>query len=365
LVDATWLKTLFKALVLPPTGPLLLVAAGLWLTGRIPRAGRALAWTGVMLLLALSTPTVAFLLLTLVDTSPPLDIERARSAQAIVILGGGIRRDAAEYGGDTLGRLTLERVRYGARVARAIGLPVLVTGGSVFGGTPEALLMRSSLEGEFGVPVRWAETRSRNTHENAVRSAEILVAERISRIVLVAHSFDIPRARAEFAEQGIDVIPAPTGIPRGEIDTPLDALPNLSALQSSYFALYEMLGNLARRVLRDSGGSRAGKQHVSFVIPAFARNGTRETFSCRPLPVHAQILCHNLSSTDDQGGSAPGVRLTSPHVGKGGILSPFWLRIERQCRIHKTRRNRTAGCGREVLQDGPRESFRIGLLADS
>jgi uncharacterized SAM-binding protein YcdF (DUF218 family) len=325
LVDATWLKALFKALVLPPTGPLLLAATGLWLVGRIPRAGRAVAWTGVLLLLALSTPMVAFRLLTLVDTSPPLDVERARSAQAIVILGGGIRRDAAEYGGDTLGHLTLERVRYGARVARAIGLPILVTGGSVFGGTPEAQLMRAALEGEFGVPVRWAETRSRNTHENAVRSAEILVAEHISRIVLVAHSFDMPRARAEFAAQGIDVIPAPTGIPRGEIDTPLDVLPSLAALQSSYFALYEMLGNLARWVLPGTEGSKAGKQRASFVFPACARKATPETFSCRPLSVHAHILCHNLSSTDDRCGKAHNDPLASRDVGKrwrsGAVLA--------------------------------------------
>ncbi len=34
--------------------------------------------------------------------------------------------------------------------------------------------MRSALEREFGVPVRWVEPQSRNTHENAARSAEIL-----------------------------------------------------------------------------------------------------------------------------------------------------------------------------------------------
>ena len=60
----------------------------------------------------MSTPPVAFLLLTLVDTSPPLDVQRARSAQAIVVLGGGVRRHAAEYGGDTLGHLTLGTTRY-------------------------------------------------------------------------------------------------------------------------------------------------------------------------------------------------------------------------------------------------------------
>src|SRR5207244_775214 len=249
------------------TGPLLLAAAGLWMSGRIPRAGRIVAWTGILLLLALSTPPVAFRLLRLVDTSAPLDVQRARSAQAIVILGGGVRRHAAEYGGDTLGHLTLERVRYGAQVARRIGLPVLVTGGSVFGGEPEAKLMQAALEREFDVRVRWAEIRSRNTHENAVRSAEILRAEHISRIILVAHSFDIPRARAEFAAQGIEAIPAPTGIPSWEFDSPLDVLPSLAALQSSYFALYEIFANFARWITLNIGTPISKEHHAYFAVP--------------------------------------------------------------------------------------------------
>jgi len=274
-----WLKALLKALVLPPTGPLLLAAAGLWMSGRVPRAGRIVAWTGILLLLALSTPMVAFLLLRLVDNSPPLEVQRARDAQAIVILGGGIRRHAAEYGGDTLGRLTLERVRYGAQVARATGLPVLVTGGSVFAGEPEAKLMQAALEREFGVRVRWAEIRSRNTHENAVRSAEILRAERINRIVLVAHNFDIPRARAEFAAQGIAAIPAPTGIPSAELDTPLDALPSLGALQSSYYALYEIFANVARWITLNIGAAISKEQHAHFVGPHVMVSSTGE---CSP-----------------------------------------------------------------------------------
>jgi uncharacterized SAM-binding protein YcdF (DUF218 family) len=244
--DVVWLKTLLKALILPPTGPLLLLVAGLLLIRRAPRGGRIAAWAGTLALLALSTPLVAFALLKLLDTSPAIDFQRAGTAQAIVILGGGIRRHAAEYGGDTLGRLTLERVRYGAYVARRTGLPVLVTGGSVLGGEPEGALMRAALESEFGVPVRWAELQSRNTHENAVRTAEILGTAKISRIVLVAHSFDMPRALAEFAAQGIEAIPAPTGIPGGQIDSVLDLLPSMSALQGSYFALYEIFGNIVR-----------------------------------------------------------------------------------------------------------------------
>ena len=200
--DVVWLKALLKAIVLPPTGPLLLAAAGLLIIGRAPRGGRIVAWTGILLLIALSTPMVAFALL-----------------------------------------------RYGAQVARLTGLPVLVTGGSVFGGEPEAILMGSALEREFGVPVRWLELQSRNTHENAVRSAEVLGAAKISRIVLVAHSFDMPRARAEFTAQGIETIPAPTGIPSGRIDTALDVLPGMAALQGSYFALYEIFANIVRWIV--------------------------------------------------------------------------------------------------------------------
>jgi uncharacterized SAM-binding protein YcdF (DUF218 family) len=247
VIDPVWIKAVLKALVLPPVGPLLLAVAGLALLGRHPRGGRAIAAAGVIVVLALSLPPVAYVLMRTVDASPPLTAEAARAAKAIVILGGGVRRNAPEYGGDTLGHLTLERVRYGARVARQTGLPVLVTGGIVFRGTAEAELMRAALSGEFGVPVRWIEPVSRNTRENAARSAELLRPEGIDRVVLVAHAFDIPRARAEFAAQGIAVVPAPTGIPTGDFDTLLDWLPGIGALQASYYALYEMLGLAVQR----------------------------------------------------------------------------------------------------------------------
>jgi uncharacterized SAM-binding protein YcdF (DUF218 family) len=246
VLDPITVKAVLKALVLPPTGPLLLAALGLLLARRHPRTGRGLAAIGIVVLFALSIPAVAALLLRVVDASPPLDLGEARSAQAIVILGGGTRRNAAEYDGDTLGRLTLERVRYGARVARLTGLPVLVTGGTVSEGETEAKLMREALEHEFGVDVQWSEDRSRTTHENAAFSAPLLREAGVRRVVLVAHSFDIPRARAEFAAQGVETIAAPTGIVALHFTSPFDYLPSVAGLQSSYYALYEMLANAMR-----------------------------------------------------------------------------------------------------------------------
>jgi uncharacterized SAM-binding protein YcdF (DUF218 family) len=238
-VDWIAVKAVLKALVLPPLGPLLVALAGLAVMARHPRAGRRLALAGVLLLIALSLPAVGVVLNRMVQYAPAFDARTAADAQALVILGGGVRRDAPEYGGDTLGGLTLDRVRYGARVAKLTGLPVLVSGGSVYGGKTEASLMRDALEHEFGVPVRWVEDRSRTTHENAHLAGAMLRGDGVTRVVLVVHAADMRRALAELADAGIAAIPAPTGIAPAQL-RPLDFLPSVSGLGASYHALYEM-----------------------------------------------------------------------------------------------------------------------------
>jgi uncharacterized SAM-binding protein YcdF (DUF218 family) len=246
LMDLFLIKKILAALVLPPTGPLILAFLGLALLKARPGLGRGLAWLAALTLLALCLPIVSDSLLRTVSHGGALDFAQARNAQAVVILAGGVRRNAVEFGGDTLGRLSLDRVRYGAVVARKTQLPVLVTGGVVFAGVPEAALMKVSLENEFHVHVRWAEVSSRNTRENAVKSAEILRASGVNHIILVGHSFDMTRATAEFTAAGLEVIPAPTHIPSGTFESLLDLMPSVSSLQYSYYALYELLANAVR-----------------------------------------------------------------------------------------------------------------------
>jgi len=123
------LKKILAGLVLPPTGPLLLLLGGLVLWKRLPRTGRALAWSGTAGLLLLSLPVVAAALSVLVCDADALTTPDAADAQAIVILGSGMRADATEYGADAPSAMTLERLRYGAHLAKRTGLPVLVSGG--------------------------------------------------------------------------------------------------------------------------------------------------------------------------------------------------------------------------------------------
>jgi uncharacterized SAM-binding protein YcdF (DUF218 family) len=247
-----FLKKTIAAFILPPSSALLLVIGGLLLLRRKPRAGRTLAWFGALGLLVLSLPPVSFALITIVGDSAPLDLRKAASAQAIVVLSAGLRREAVEYGGDTLNWLSLERVRYAALLAHETHLPVLVTGGRVYGGRPEAEVMRDVLEREYAVPVRWIENRSRNTHENALFSAKLLEHDGISRVLVVSHGVDARRARREFSATGLEVIAAPTNIPSGTVDNPIELLPSMGALYGSYFALYELFGNVASS-LRLSG----------------------------------------------------------------------------------------------------------------
>lgn len=245
----SWLLTnLAAAFLLPPLNGLLPAFAGLLVLRRRPRLGRALIAFGLLLLLALSLPVVAGALLGVLEqrhAALPRATLAALPADAIVILGSGRYRDAPEFGGeDDVKTLSLERLRYGAMLARESGRPVLVTGGKPGGaGRPEGAIMKTVLARDFGVDVRWTEERSENTRENAVYSAQILLPQGIRRIALVTHALHMPRAVAAFEAAGFEVLPAPTVfLGRRDNDGPLNLLPRYDMMRNSGLALHEMIG---------------------------------------------------------------------------------------------------------------------------
>ncbi len=69
-------------------------------------------------------------------------------------------------------------------------------------------------------------------------------------MILVAHNFDMRRARAEFADAQIETIPAPTGGSSEHPGSLLDFLPSMSGLRGSYYALYEISANIVRAIWR-------------------------------------------------------------------------------------------------------------------
>lgn len=247
-----WLKKLVSTLALPPLAPILLMAVGLIVLRSHRRTGFVLAWLGVASAILLSSAPSVGWLAGRIEPQFAVTTEAAARAEAIVILGGGRRRHAPEYGGETVNRLTLERLRYGARLARDTGLPILVSGGAPSGDAPEADLMQAALEIDFNMPVRWVERASLDTRQNAQLSAVPLNAAGVKRIVLVTHAIHMPRASAEFAAQGFDVVAAPTGwLGNPErIEFDLGLLPSASSAYSGWLAAHEWLGQLAYQLTR-------------------------------------------------------------------------------------------------------------------
>ena len=238
----SWFITVFaSALLLPPLSLILLGAGGLYLLSSRQRLGKWLIALAITLLCGLSMPILSDHLLAQFEHYPALDLAHLPHADAIVILGAGSYFDAPEYGGDTVSRYALERLRYGARLQRTSHLPIVVTGGNPAGGTPEAYLMRDALMQDFNVPARWLEAGSNTTWENA-RNTRATLPHTIKKIYLVTHAWHLPRAIYAFERAGFEVIPAGTAYSLARHISPLDFIPQPRGLTNSYFAIHEVIG---------------------------------------------------------------------------------------------------------------------------
>lgn len=211
----------------------------------------------------LSTPFVAAHLTRWLEVAPALtDLEAAKGADVIVVLGGDIVHHAPEYGGEpTVGPLTLERLRYAAHLQRATDLPVLVTAGRISPWDPPlGEVMARVLAEDFGVKPCWVESESRTTLENGRYSAPILRANGVRRICLVTHGYHIGRARLVFEAEGFEVVPAPTRPTARPTGLWRDFRPGTGALHKSAFAIREGIARVVyrRRCQRATRGHQLG-----------------------------------------------------------------------------------------------------------
>lgn len=247
----SWFITnLIAAFLLPPLSLLLVLALGIILLYRHHKLAKKLILAAFCLLWIASTPYFAEGALHLLEAqTTPLDISR-QDADAIVILGGGTYFHAPEYAGqDTIGDGTLIRLRYGAKLQRATGKPILVTGGKPLGNSiSEAQQMRIALEQDFRVPVRWTEDDSDNTFENAHNSFGILQQAGIHKIYLVTHAWHMPRSAGIFRRAGFEVVEAPTAYTTRYRTDLLSFLPQATSLNDSRIFVHEVIGLLWYRL---------------------------------------------------------------------------------------------------------------------
>jgi len=228
--------------LVPPSGLILLSVVAAWLALWHPRLGVALGVIATSLLALAAMPVVAAHMLEDVEIKPAASPDFS-AAQAIVVLGGGVRRGNGGKVPDTLGPWSLERLHFAAQAYRRLNLKIAVTGGRVMGAhQSEASLMKAALAEDFAIPVGWVEDRARSTWENALYTAPLLRADNVTTVVLVTHAWHMRRALWCFERVGLHAIPWPAPLTYDESDRIEDYLPQTGALEGSYHALHEAIG---------------------------------------------------------------------------------------------------------------------------
>jgi uncharacterized SAM-binding protein YcdF (DUF218 family) len=250
-----FLTKLLPIFIYPLGLAILLLVAVLFLR-RVPRWRSFFLLAALGILLFASNAWIPAILMRSLEWQY-LPLETYPKTEVIVVLGGSTA--SAQYP-----RQIVQVSRAGNRLLYAAHLyhqgvapNLLLTGGYIewmMEREPPAYDMAFILE-MLGVPDEafWFETESRNTHENALFTRQILAEKEIDRIILVTSAMHMPRAFKLFENQGFDVIPAPADYNITQADWDrlwepnlvnqlFNFLPSVESLQDTTTALKEYMG---------------------------------------------------------------------------------------------------------------------------
>ena len=251
--DWITLSKFLPQLIYPFNLALLLIFAALLLIifGR-RRSGLCSGFLAVMILAVCSSPLSLALYREHELKYPPVPVSASPAADAIVVLGGDVgipvppRAESQLHG---------NRLLHGFRLFKAGKAPlILLTGGNVFAqeGLEAEVVYGKAILADWGIPedAMMVETKSRNTHQNAIHSLETLEAKGVDRILLVTGSFHMPRAAAVFRHVGFEVIPSPSNFSVTDYRRPklIDWWPSLGNLGQAKAVIHEKLGIFVYRL---------------------------------------------------------------------------------------------------------------------
>jgi uncharacterized SAM-binding protein YcdF (DUF218 family) len=252
--ELDFLKPWLTVLALPPAAGLLIIALGLWLMVRYrSRLGISVALLGVASMWIVSCNVFAVWMgQHLLPAVPHIHLATAsttfkqQQVQAIIVLGGGAETRSREYDKPHPSGATIARMHYGMVLAKSTGLPVGFSGGVGWAADASSDTEAQAVQrwmAQLGMgPLRWSESNSRDTHENAVMTAALLRKDGIERIALVTNAWHMPRAQRAFEKAGLSVTPAPMGYTEPVYSAGLEWLPSADGLRHSRQILRELLG---------------------------------------------------------------------------------------------------------------------------
>jgi uncharacterized SAM-binding protein YcdF (DUF218 family) len=246
------LKPYITAIVFSPTLLLIGIALGLCFSSKKPKLGRSLAIFSTALLWIFSTPVFSVWLShnLLTQYNPTSEQElKSQGVQAIVVLGGGVETGQPN-GIQQLQATAIDRLRHGIELSRKTGIPVMVTGGKGWGakaGSENEAEISSRVAREvFQFEIKWTESESRDTQENASNSKQLLTMQGIGKIALVTHSWHMPRSLKAFQKVGFEVTPAPMGFVGDKKVELISLLPNGGALNSTTATFKEIVAQVVQ-----------------------------------------------------------------------------------------------------------------------
>lgn len=239
-----YLTKILTAIVLPPFNIIIIwVFSIVFNHFKWRKTSRFLAMIGLVMLYLLSIPFTTAMLANSLLSPNNLTLNDYKNAQAIVVLGGGLRDSNELYGKITVTNNELERMRYAAFLHKETGLPMLATG-STLNGVSEAKVIDKEFKLFFNTTLTWLENKAKNTKENAIKTKEILEKEGIQKIILVTQNWHMQRAKLLFEQQGFEVLPAGVGYgltPDRYINF-MYFIPNSGAMDNIMLFLKEWLG---------------------------------------------------------------------------------------------------------------------------
>ncbi len=206
------LTRVIQSLLLPPAIFLILMAVGFLIRKDCRVLGRLLVASGFLLLYAASISPVTGALIKPLEAAYPPYADTASKAEAIVVLGGGVRDlswlSLAPEASDT----AVARVAKGVSLNRVSHIPLVMVGGNGNPGKAEASEADAMARTAAGLGVPKGEIiivgKTRNTLESALAVRSVL---RGSRIILVTSAVHMVRAAGMFRKKGFTVNPAPCG----------------------------------------------------------------------------------------------------------------------------------------------------------
>jgi len=245
----------FIDVLLSPLGLGLLVALIAWLgRRRFPRSLLRASIAIECFCLVLTTQAGANALVTLQERRTPMPPACAAPApNVIVLLSGGMRRDAADAGDfGVLNISSLQRTLAAATLAKSIpDAQLVITGGPRIGGgndVAQSSVMADVAE-KFGVPASAirAEVAATTTWENAT-TVRALKPELPARIWLVTSALHMPRSKLAFRAAGFEPCAYAGDYRAAPLEGPADFLPSAGAIANADAVLHEWVGELAYRI---------------------------------------------------------------------------------------------------------------------